>query len=76
MQDYYLPILGKTSISLITISLVIDHNFIGELRNLQVHPAVIKWIKSFLAGREQIKCKTRNGIFFLEESGRWPTLGH
>ena len=55
---------------------LIDHNFIGELRNLQVHPAVIKWIKSFLAGREQTKCKTRNGIFFLEESERWPTSGH
>jgi hypothetical protein len=33
---------------------LVDHNFIiGELRNLQVHPAIIRWIKSFLTGREQ-----------------------
>ena len=33
---------------------LVDHNFIiGELRNLQVHPAIIRWIKSFLTGRKQ-----------------------
>jgi hypothetical protein len=33
---------------------LVNHNFIiGELRNLQVHPAIIRWIKSFLTGREQ-----------------------
>ena len=39
---------------------LVDHNFIiGELRNLQVHPAIIRWIKSFLTGREQsVKLET------------------
>jgi hypothetical protein len=31
---------------------LVNHNFIiGKLRNRQVHPAIIRWIKSFLTGR-------------------------
>ena len=49
---------------------LVDHNFIiGELRNLQVHPAIIRWIKSFLTGREQsVKLAT---AYLLP-----PTSGH
>ena len=44
---------------------LVDQNFIiGELRNLQVHPAIIRWIKSFLTGREQ-------SVKLATESSSW-----
>ncbi len=33
---------------------LVDHNIIiSELSNLHVHPAIIRWIKAFLTGRQQ-----------------------
>ncbi|CAB4038353.1 RNA-directed DNA polymerase from mobile element jockey, partial [Paramuricea clavata] len=48
MQRFYVGFVARKGFDLV------DHNFIiGELRNLQVHLAVIRWIKSFLTGLEQ-----------------------
>ena len=54
---------------------LVDHNFIiGELRNLQVHPAIIRWIKSFLTGREQsVKLATASS-FWKKVNGAVPFL--